>query len=55
MQYVRGVIVKCTKNNNPKSSVGMLAERQMTRTKVFNADVTAKTVAKARLSMDNGG
>ena len=39
--------VKCIKNNNPKSSVDTLAERQATRNKVSNAVITAKAVAKA--------
>ena len=38
--------VKSIKNNNPKSSVDTLAERQATRSKVSNAVITAKAVAK---------
>ena len=38
--------VKCIKNNNPKSSIDTLAERQATHSRVFNAIITAKTVAK---------
>ena len=38
--------VKCIKNNNPKISVDTMAERQATRSKVSNAVITAKAVAK---------
>ena len=41
----RTFFVKCIKNNNPKSSVDTLAERQATRSKVSNAVITAKAVA----------
>jgi hypothetical protein len=40
----------CLKNNNSKSTVDILAEKQATRTKVSNAVVTAKAVADSKES-----
>ena len=51
-KYARDFFVECIKNNNPKSSVGTLAERQAARNKVSNAVIIGKAVAKDTEAMD---